>query len=131
MTSNVQLNLSTFEDQNSTQLSPHVTVSNSTTIQDGEDVPTEDYTEYSRNSYKMTYTGLIIACVVLLSIRGIVFYKTCMTASKVLHNKMFNSILKATMRFFDTNPSGEDEYDAVSEVKLKVQKVSGIFLPQN
>lgn len=29
-----------------------------------------------------------------------------MRASKVLHNKMFSSILGATMRFFDTNPSG-------------------------
>lgn len=29
-----------------------------------------------------------------------------MHASKVLHDRMFGSILKATMRFFDTNPSG-------------------------
>lgn len=34
------------------------------------------------------------------------FFNICMRASKVLHNKMFSSILGATMRFFDTNPSG-------------------------
>lgn len=34
------------------------------------------------------------------------FFSVCMRASKVLHNRMFESILNATMRFFDTNPSG-------------------------
>lgn len=34
------------------------------------------------------------------------FFSICMRASKVLHNRMFKSILNATMRFFDTNPSG-------------------------
>lgn len=39
-------------------------------------------------------------------LRGYLFFKLCMHASKTLHNKMFGSILHATMRFFDTNPSG-------------------------
>lgn len=29
-----------------------------------------------------------------------------MHASKVLHDRMFNAVLRATMRFFDLNPSG-------------------------
>lgn len=38
--------------------------------------------------------------------RGFMFFNICMRASKVLHNKMFRSILNAPMQFFDTNPSG-------------------------
>ena len=38
--------------------------------------------------------------------RGFLFFKICMHASKVLHDRMFCSILNATMRFFDQNPSG-------------------------
>ncbi|XP_034486075.1 multidrug resistance-associated protein 4-like [Drosophila innubila] len=52
------------------------------------------------------YGGLIIAVVVMTTFRGFLFFKTCMHASKVLHDRMFSSILHATMRFFDTNPSG-------------------------
>ncbi|XP_034488877.1 multidrug resistance-associated protein 4-like [Drosophila innubila] len=52
------------------------------------------------------YGGLIIAVVVMTTFRGFLFFKTCMHASKVLHDRMFISILHATMRFFDMNPSG-------------------------
>lgn len=38
--------------------------------------------------------------------RGFLFFKVCMRASKVLHDRMFCAILNATMRFFDQNPSG-------------------------
>lgn len=38
--------------------------------------------------------------------RCYLFFKVCMHASKVLHDKMFSSILHSAMRFFDTNPSG-------------------------
>ncbi|XP_065162760.1 probable multidrug resistance-associated protein lethal(2)03659 [Atheta coriaria] len=52
------------------------------------------------------YTGLIVATVILTTVRSLFFYKVCMNASKSLHNQMFSNILQATMRFFDTNPSG-------------------------
>ncbi|XP_068157078.1 ATP-binding cassette sub-family C member 4 [Drosophila tropicalis] len=52
------------------------------------------------------YGGLIIAVVIMTTFRGFLFFKTCMHASKVLHDRMFGCILHATMRFFDTNPSG-------------------------
>lgn len=38
--------------------------------------------------------------------RGFLFFKICMHASKILHDRMFCSILNAAMRFFDQNPSG-------------------------
>ena len=34
------------------------------------------------------------------------FYKICIDSSKNLHNTMFSSLVKAPMRFFDTNSSG-------------------------
>uniref|UniRef100_A0AAR5QIW3 ABC transmembrane type-1 domain-containing protein n=1 Tax=Dendroctonus ponderosae TaxID=77166 RepID=A0AAR5QIW3_DENPD len=60
----------------------------------------------SMNSYILIYTVLILVAVVLTSARSIAFYKVCMNASKNLHKKMFASVLKAPMSFFDANPSG-------------------------
>ncbi|XP_037813415.1 multidrug resistance-associated protein 4-like isoform X2 [Lucilia sericata] len=52
------------------------------------------------------YSILIVAAIFMIIFRCYLFLKTCMHASKVLHDRMFGCILKATMRFFDTNPSG-------------------------
>ncbi|XP_043656868.1 ATP-binding cassette sub-family C member 4 [Drosophila teissieri] len=52
------------------------------------------------------YGALIIAVVIMTTFRGFLFFKICMHASKVLHDRMFACILHATMRFFDTTPSG-------------------------
>lgn len=52
------------------------------------------------------YTFCIASSILLTTLRSLVFFKVCMNASKGLHDKMFNNILQATMRFFDTNPSG-------------------------
>ncbi|XP_066255286.1 ATP-binding cassette subfamily C member 4-like [Euwallacea similis] len=57
-------------------------------------------------SYIYIYTGLILASIILTTARSTLFMNVCMSASKALHNKMFNCILKAPMRFFDTNPCG-------------------------
>nr|XP_013101686.1 unnamed protein product [Stomoxys calcitrans]XP_013101693.1 unnamed protein product [Stomoxys calcitrans]XP_013101700.1 unnamed protein product [Stomoxys calcitrans] len=52
------------------------------------------------------YGALIIGVVVMTVFRGFLFFKICMHASKVLHDRMFAAILNAAMRFFDQNPSG-------------------------
>lgn len=52
------------------------------------------------------FGALIVLVVLVCFLRAYMFFNICMRASKVLHNKMFASILGATMRFFDTNPSG-------------------------
>ncbi|XP_050316874.1 ATP-binding cassette sub-family C member 4 [Bactrocera neohumeralis] len=52
------------------------------------------------------YGALIVAVVLITVFRDYLFFKVCMHASKVLHDRMFGCILRATMRFFDTNPSG-------------------------
>jgi len=53
------------------------------------------------------YTVFIVGSVFITSIRSMFFFKVCMTASKILHDNMFGCVLAATMRFFDTNPSGK------------------------
>ncbi|CAG9768636.1 unnamed protein product [Ceutorhynchus assimilis] len=61
---------------------------------------------FSRDTYIIIYTIIIIIAVILTSARSAAFYKICMNASERLHNIMFANILKAPMAFFDANPSG-------------------------
>ncbi|XP_017085489.2 ATP-binding cassette sub-family C member 4 [Drosophila eugracilis] len=63
-------------------------------------------TTYTTFECMYIYGALIIAVVIMSTFRGFLFFKICMHASKVLHDRMFACILHATMRFFDTTPSG-------------------------
>ncbi|GJQ74461.1 hypothetical protein Trydic_g21331 [Trypoxylus dichotomus] len=63
-------------------------------------IPGTDYT------YLYVYTGFVAGCIIFVVLRSIIFFKFCMTASQNLHDSMFHSLLRAPMRFFDTNPSG-------------------------
>lgn len=60
----------------------------------------------SRDVCMYVYTGLIVSTVIITLIRSITFFSTCMRASAKLHDRMFRSISRATMRFFNINPSG-------------------------
>lgn len=62
--------------------------------------------DYTQNEYIYIYTIVIVLSVLLTTFRSMFFFKVCMNASKNLHNTMFSNVLEATMRFFDTNPSG-------------------------
>ncbi|KAL1500932.1 hypothetical protein ABEB36_006349 [Hypothenemus hampei] len=52
------------------------------------------------------YSSIIAAVIILTIVRSITFYQFCMQASVRMHNTMFERILTATMRFFNTNCSG-------------------------
>ncbi|XP_071455642.1 ATP-binding cassette sub-family C member 4-like [Hetaerina americana] len=52
------------------------------------------------------YSSLVLACILISMARSLAFFHTCMKASTRLHDRMFSSITRATMRFFNTNPSG-------------------------
>lgn len=54
----------------------------------------------------LVYTSLILGTIIFSVVKNVLVFKICMTASKNLHNKMFASLLRAPMRFFDLNPSG-------------------------
>lgn len=52
------------------------------------------------------YALFIVAVIFMTCIRGWMFFNLCMRASKNLHNRMFASLMRTAMRFFDLNPSG-------------------------
>lgn len=61
---------------------------------------------FSRETSIYIYSIIIIGLVIISLIRSFTFFTICMRASTKLHGNMFNSITRATMRFFNTNPSG-------------------------
>ncbi|KMQ90611.1 multidrug resistance-associated protein, partial [Lasius niger] len=52
------------------------------------------------------FTGLTVLTIGVTLIRSFAFFGTCMRASIRLHDQMFRSISRATMRFFNINTSG-------------------------
>ncbi|GFS16310.1 multidrug resistance-associated protein 4 [Elysia marginata] len=52
------------------------------------------------------YAAMIVAMFALTLIRALLCFKLAVTAGENLHNMMFARILKATMEFFDNNPTG-------------------------
>ncbi|XP_018045492.1 PREDICTED: probable multidrug resistance-associated protein lethal(2)03659 [Atta colombica] len=52
------------------------------------------------------FSGLTVLTICITLIRSWAFFWTCMRASMRLHDRMFRSISRATMRFFNTNTSG-------------------------
>ena len=62
------------------------------------------------------YAGLLVFSIISNFARVNVFYAVTVNASRVLHNRMFASVLRAPMQFFDTNPIGEAVYTVM--VKL-------------
>ncbi|XP_034175482.2 putative multidrug resistance-associated protein lethal(2)03659 isoform X2 [Osmia lignaria lignaria] len=60
----------------------------------------------SREVCMYLYSGLIVCTIVITLTRSFSFFSACMKASTKLHDRMFRCISRATMRFFNTNPSG-------------------------
>lgn len=58
------------------------------------------------NFFIYIWMVFILACVIFTTVRSLMFLWVCMRSSVALHNSMFTNIMQATMRFFDTNPSG-------------------------
>ena len=52
------------------------------------------------------YGGLLVSLVIVNTARVIAFFVVCISGSRVLHNRMLASVLRAPVRFFDTNPVG-------------------------
>lgn len=62
--------------------------------------------DLSRESYIYIYSGIVLLMIIITLIRSFVFFTVSMNASINLHNDMFSSITRTTMRFFNTNTSG-------------------------
>ena len=52
------------------------------------------------------FGGIVGGSVTIVTLKVIVATLICLAAARTLHNKMFRSMLRAPMLFFDTNPVG-------------------------
>ncbi|KAJ7376022.1 hypothetical protein OS493_037414 [Desmophyllum pertusum] len=52
------------------------------------------------------YTGLVLGSTILLFLSPFLFFQATINSSRNLHRRMFESVVRATVHFFDTNPSG-------------------------
>ena len=52
------------------------------------------------------YNGLVVGSTLLLFLSAFFFFQATISSSKNLHRKMLESIVRAPVHFFDTNPSG-------------------------
>ena len=64
--------------------------------------------DLSEHYFNLGIYGAIVGALVVTSmIRTVYFFFLCMRSSVNLHDRMFESILRAPCRFFDTNPVGK------------------------
>ncbi|XP_018576445.1 probable multidrug resistance-associated protein lethal(2)03659 isoform X2 [Anoplophora glabripennis] len=67
---------------------------------------TDNFWHFSRETSIYIYSVIIILLIVATLVRSFTFFSVCMRASTNLHDTMFMSIIRATMRFFNTNSAG-------------------------
>ncbi|XP_060873079.1 ATP-binding cassette sub-family C member 4-like isoform X2 [Metopolophium dirhodum] len=60
----------------------------------------------SRQTCINVFSATIVIMIITVVIRSVLFVSVCMKASMTLHNNMFKALTKATIYFFNTNPSG-------------------------
>ncbi|XP_068230341.1 ATP-binding cassette sub-family C member 4-like isoform X1 [Palaemon carinicauda] len=71
-----------------------------------EDAPVpKGYLDTMTNVY--VYSGMIAGLFFLSLGRTILFFVMCMTSSRTLHNRMFKSVIRVPIKFFDTHPVGQ------------------------
>ncbi|XP_072034829.1 ATP-binding cassette sub-family C member 4-like [Amphiura filiformis] len=70
------------------------------------DLPTTSPDEVDSVWYAWIYSCLVLGIVIFSFGRTFLLYFIMVNASKNLHNQMFNSIIRAPMQFFDSNPVG-------------------------
>ena len=59
-----------------------------------------------RNTNIYIYTGIVVTLFVFSLVRTTTFFTMCMRSSINLHKKLFNSLIRAPISFFDQNPIG-------------------------
>ena len=59
-----------------------------------------------RNTNIYIYTGIVVTLFVFSLVRTTTFFTICMRSSINLHEKLFNSVIRAPISFFDANPIG-------------------------
>ncbi|XP_030637683.1 ATP-binding cassette sub-family C member 4 [Chanos chanos] len=62
--------------------------------------------QLDRNFYLGIYAGLTGATLIFGFMRSLLMFNALVSAAQTLHDRMFNSILRTHVRFFDVNPIG-------------------------
>ena len=60
------------------------------------------------NHQFVIYSGLFAGIIVSGLFRAFLFFQISVKAGVTLHNKMFDSLIRAPISFFDTNPVGKN-----------------------
>ncbi|XP_063224515.1 ATP-binding cassette sub-family C member 4-like [Bacillus rossius redtenbacheri] len=90
------------ESQRATDSPGNTTASNYTDVA----APRSD-SLMTRELCSYIFAGLTLAAIVFLVYKSFLFFFLCMKSSVTLHNRMFASIIRLPMRFFNVNPSGQ------------------------
>ncbi|KAF5286380.1 hypothetical protein FQR65_LT12631 [Abscondita terminalis] len=69
-------------------------------------ITTLEYYEQLDRQNIYVYSLIILLLVIFSFTRSFFFYSICAKSSERLHNSMFDSLIRATMRFFNTNTAG-------------------------
>nr|CAD7200150.1 unnamed protein product [Timema douglasi] len=99
-----ELRYKSLLDTNSTVLTDIVNTTTTTTTTNST-FPEPD-SDLSTEWCIYVYAAITVATIVISLGRSFLFFNVCMKASQRLHNAMFDSITRATMWFFNNNPSG-------------------------
>ena len=66
-----------------------------------------NFVEHLNQSQRIwIYNGLMIGLLCLGLLRSYLFFKACMQSSRKLHQRLFNSVVRSPISFFETNPIG-------------------------
>lgn len=82
-------------------------------------------------TYIYIYTGIVVSIFVFGLTRSFAFYTVCLRCSQRLHDLVFGALIRTSMRFFDTNPSGRilnrfsKDMGAIDELLPKAMLDSG------
>lgn len=93
----------------STQLESSTSAISDRTALGNESIPIAENMEAiwdERHKYIYYYSFSMMIVLYLVFQRSFAFFIMCLKASRNLHDKLFRGITRATMYFFNTNPSG-------------------------
>lgn len=74
------------------------------------------------------FATITVLTVIVTLLRAFVLVNMCMKASMVLHNGMFHSITRATMRFFNTNSSGRILNRFTKDMGIIDEKIPSVLI---
>lgn len=69
-------------------------------------IPSDDDGYLGEDVYLYSYTGIVMGIFFLTKARALSFFLFCMRVSVRVHDKMFKSMVRAPIKFYDDNPSG-------------------------